>query len=84
MCRERFNVRRGGPKVRCLMDYCSTVIGSHGEPTLSNFVTGEEPSATADAAARLVPKTLIGGRSTEPGVDSRRPRMPQGHPGARR
>ena len=44
MCREQFNVRRGGPKVRCLMDYCSTVIGSHGDPTLSNFVTGEEPN----------------------------------------
>jgi len=44
MCRERFNVRRGDPKVGCLMDYRSTVIGSHGGPTLSNFVTGEEPN----------------------------------------
>jgi hypothetical protein len=32
-------------------------FGSHGDPTVSNFVTGEDPGATADAAALPVAKT---------------------------
>jgi hypothetical protein len=49
--------------------------GLHGDPTLSKFVTGEEPGATADAAALVCTKALIGGL-TETGVDSGRRHMP--------